>query len=109
MMTAPGCFHHARPLRAIVVLCLFAILGVAVRQQIFAADKTTEAAKSAGKVSYYRDVRPILQANCQGCHQPAKAKGGYVMTDFKKLLAGGESEGTAIVPNDPAKSAILKM
>src|SRR5262245_21552610 len=35
------------------------------------------------KVSYYRDVRPLLQANCQGCHQPAKAKGGYVMTDFK--------------------------
>src|SRR5579883_2730565 len=37
----------------------------------------------SGKVSYYGDVRPILQANCKGCHQPAKAKGGYVMTDFK--------------------------
>jgi len=44
-----------------------------------------------GPVSYYRQVRPILQAQCQGCHQPAKAKGGYVMTDFKKLLAWGES------------------
>ena len=42
-----------------------------------------------GKVSYYRDVRPILQAQCLGCHQPSKAKGGYVMSDFKKLLAGG--------------------
>src|SRR3954467_14442436 len=66
-------------------------------------------AKPSAKVSYYREVRPILQANCQGCHQPAKNKGGYVMTDFQKLLAGGDSEGAAIVPKNPDKSAILKM
>jgi WD40 repeat protein len=63
----------------------------------------------AEKISYYRDVRPILQANCQGCHQPAKAKGGYVMTTFKGLLAGGDSEGAAIFPAQPDKSSILKM
>jgi WD40 repeat protein len=61
------------------------------------------------KVSYYREIRPILQANCQGCHQPAKSKGGYVMTEFKRLLAGGDGEGAAIVPGQPDKSAILKM
>src|SRR5690349_21634316 len=60
-------------------------------------------------ISYYRQVRPILQANCQGCHQPAKSKGGYVMTEFKRLLAGGDSEGTAITPSHPDKSSILKM
>ena len=63
----------------------------------------------ARKISYYQDVRPILQANCQGCHQPAKSKGGYVMTDFKKLLAGGDSEGAAIAPGHPDKSSMLKM
>ena len=26
----------------------------------------------AGKVSYYKDVRPIFAQNCNGCHQPAK-------------------------------------
>jgi WD40 repeat protein/mono/diheme cytochrome c family protein len=62
-----------------------------------------------GKISYYRDIRPILQANCQGCHQPAKAKGGYTMTEFKGLLAGGENEGSAIVPEHPDQSSILKM
>src|SRR5678815_493682 len=65
--------------------------------------------KPQGKVSYYRDVRPILQANCQGCHQAAKAKGGYVMTDFKRLLAGGDSEGAAVVAKHPDKSSLLKM
>src|SRR5689334_17910738 len=60
-------------------------------------------------VSYYREIRPILQANCQGCHQPAKAKGGYVMTEFKRFLAGGDNEGAAVVPGHSDKSAILKM
>src|SRR5712691_8255664 len=63
----------------------------------------------APKVSYYRQIRPILQANCQGCHQPAKNKGGYVMTEFKRLLAGGDNEGAAITPGHTDKSSILKM
>src|SRR5439155_10996899 len=72
-----------------------------------AADK--QEAKATPKVSYYRQIRPILQANCQGCHQPAKNKGGYVMTEFKRLLAGGDNEGAAIVPKHADQSAILKM
>src|SRR3954462_5041063 len=62
-------------------------------------------------VSYYKKIRPIFQANCQGCHQPAKAKGGYVMTDFARLLAGGEDsvkEGVkAVTPKDPEKSLLV--
>src|SRR5436305_8806904 len=73
------------------------------------ADTIAAKGQPDAKVSYYHDVRPILQANCQGCHQPAKSKGGYVMTDVKKLLAGGDSEGAAVVPLHPEKSAILKM
>ena len=73
------------------------------------AEKISTADAANRKVSFYREVRPILQANCQGCHQPAKPKGGYVMTDFKKLLAGGENEGAAIDPAHPDKSAMLKM
>jgi mono/diheme cytochrome c family protein len=62
---------------------------------------TTSPASAATQekaVSYYKDIRPVFQANCQGCHQPAKPKGGYVMTDFKKLLAGGEKDGVAVIP-----------
>src|SRR5690606_35733701 len=50
------------------------------------------------KVSYYKQVRPIFQAHCQGCHQPAKAGGGYVMTSFDRLVAGGDSKAAAVVP-----------
>ena len=63
----------------------------------------------ARKISYYKDVRPIFQANCQGCHQPAKAKGGYVMTDFKLMLAAGDSKEAAIVAKAPDKSNLVKL
>lgn len=68
----------------------------------------SSAADEQKPVSFYRDIRPILQANCTGCHQPAKAKGDYVMTEFAKLLAGGE-EGKAIIPGDPAQSNLLRV
>ncbi|MBX9678820.1 MAG: DUF1549 domain-containing protein [Gemmataceae bacterium] len=61
------------------------------------------------KVSYFKDIRPIFQAHCQGCHQPAKARGGYIMTAFEKLLAAGESGKAAIIPKDAAKSHLIAM
>src|SRR5262245_64832962 len=61
------------------------------------------------KVSFSRNVVPIFQANCQGCHQPAKAGGSYVMTSFEKLLAGGESGEAAVVPGKPDESHLIEL
>ena len=58
-------------------------------------------------ISYYKQVRPILQANCQGCHQPAKPQGGYVMTTFARLIAAGEGGKAAIVAGKPAESVLM--
>ena len=30
------------------------------------------APKSAARISYYRDIAPILQENCEGCHRPGQ-------------------------------------
>ncbi len=67
-----------------------------------------ESGPGKAPVSYFNEVRPIFQANCQGCHQPAKAKGGYVMTDMKKMFAGGDKEGVAVVPGDVSKGSLLE-
>ena len=69
---------------------------------------TTIAAETA-PVSFHRQIRPIFQAQCQGCHQPAKASGEYVMTDFSKLTAGGESGLAAIVPGKPQDSYLIDL
>jgi WD40 repeat protein len=65
------------------------------------------AEQPADKVSFAKQVWPILQARCQGCHQPAKAGGAYIVTDFTKLLAAGESEAPAVVPGQPDESNLL--
>jgi WD40 repeat protein/mono/diheme cytochrome c family protein len=72
------------------------------------ATRAGDAAKPTDKVSYYTEVRPIFQAHCQGCHQPAKQGGGYVMTSFDRLLAGGESKTAAVVPRNPTMSHLIE-
>ena len=72
------------------------------------AQAGAKAAAAAGpKVSYDKQVRPILQAQCQGCHQPAKAGGGYVMTAFDRMLKGGESGEAAVAPGKPEESFLI--
>ena len=88
--------------------CTFLVV-VATTCLTFSASAAEPPLTPPGEVSYYKQIRPILQAHCQGCHQPAKAKGGYVMTEFKGLLAGGDDEGLAVVPGKPAKSALLAL
>jgi WD40 repeat protein len=62
----------------------------------------------ATNVSYYQQIRPIFQAHCQGCHQPAKPSGKYVMTAFDRMLAAGESGESAIVPGKPDESYLVE-
>ena len=65
--------------------------------------------KAGGKTSFSKQVQPLLQANCYGCHQPAKAKGDYQMTTLPGLLRGGESGSPAVVPGKPEKSQLLEL
>lgn len=60
-------------------------------------------------VSFHKKILPILQAKCQGCHQPAKKGGQYDMTQFDTLLKGGESESAAIVAGKPEESYLLQL
>ena len=61
------------------------------------------------KVSYDKQIRPIFQAQCHGCHQPAKAKGDYVMTSFDRLLKAGESKKAPLVAGHPEKSYLVEL
>jgi DNA-binding beta-propeller fold protein YncE len=71
-----------------------------------------DAAKGEGKgdgpVSYYRDVRPVFQQHCQGCHQPAKPQGGFVMTAHADLLKKGDRDLPGVVPGQPDKSFLVE-
>jgi dipeptidyl aminopeptidase/acylaminoacyl peptidase len=59
-------------------------------------------------VSFHRDVRPLLQRSCQGCHQPARSKGKLDLTDFAGLMAGGRS-GPALDAGEPDESFLVEL
>jgi WD40 repeat protein/mono/diheme cytochrome c family protein len=60
------------------------------------------------EISYYKDVRRIFQQHCQGCHQPAKPQGGYIMTSYADLLKKGDHEQPGIVPGHPEQSMVVE-
>ena len=88
-------------LRLVTLVLAFLVCSVAFAEQEPEGEKEKQ-------VSYYKQVRPLFQAKCQGCHQPAKPLGEYVMTSFDKLLSGGETGDAAIVPGKPDESYLLE-
>ena len=59
-------------------------------------------------VSFHKEVRPILERRCQGCHQPAKQGGKLDVTSYEALKAGGKKSG-GFVPGKPAESRLVQV
>ncbi len=95
-------FQHAHR-GSCAALCFLFCLSFVARFSV--AD---EPSAEARKVSYAKEIEPLFRTHCQGCHQPARPQGEYVMTDFGKLFAGGETGDAAIVPGEPTASHLLK-
>lgn len=81
---------------------LFLLLGACIVSPLWAAEPM-------GKVSYYKDIRPIFQQHCQGCHQPAKPLGGYVMTSYADLFKQGDSDQAGVLAGKPKESLLVKL
>ena len=57
-------------------------------------------------VSYFREIRPVIQRSCQGCHQPAMKYGALDLTRYESFAAGG-NKGPAFKPGVPQESVVL--
>ncbi len=57
--------------------------------------------------SFRRDIQPILQKHCTGCHRPGGASSGLDLTTFAAFQTGG-TRGTAFVPGQPDESLTVK-
>src|SRR5260370_42144090 len=44
----------------------------------------------AAEPSYFRDVRPVVQRQCQGCHQPNLKSSNLDLSSYEGLIAGGK-------------------
>jgi len=62
---------------------------------------------SAAAPSFSRDIQPILQKNCQGCHQPASKMSDLDLTTFEGFSKGGK-KGPAFVAERPDESVVIR-
>src|SRR5579871_6084558 len=84
----------------------FASMGVVAillgAGQANAAEPATEEA-----VSFHRQLRPILQQKCAGCHQPAKKRAGLLLLSYDDATKGGDG-GPLWVAGKPNDSLLIK-
>ena len=73
-----------------------------------AATRADNSDLSNNRLTFERDIRPILKAHCFDCHgEGEKLKGDLDLRLRRLLLKGGES-GPAIVPGNPEKSLLFE-
>jgi WD40 repeat protein len=87
------------------VSALATLLAALLCPALRAADPPKE--KEPDEISYYRHVRPIFQQHCQGCHQPAKPGGSYVMISYADLLKPGEKGFKPVVAGKTDESFLI--
>jgi WD40 repeat protein/mono/diheme cytochrome c family protein len=98
--------------RLLVLFALALAATVALKSQwaaTLSGQNTAGGSPGDAKISFSKQVQPLLQSNCYGCHQPAKANGDFEMTSRQGLLKGGESGAPGIVSGKPQESHLLEM
>lgn len=72
----------------------------------FAAFAPSFATPPAEKVSYQKQVVPILKKNCYSCHNKNQKTEGLDLTSEKGIRAGGE-HGKIVVPKKSGESRLM--
>jgi len=62
----------------------------------------------AKTVDFIKQIQPILERSCVGCHSGTRPEAGFRITHRAFLIAGGESDLPPIVPGQAAQSRLLR-
>ena len=73
-----------------------------------AAEVVVPEPKGTETVSFTRDIGPMLDRICLGCHSGNNPTGGLSMTTFAGLMRGGDS-GPVIRPGDAENSRLFRL
>ena len=58
------------------------------------------------KVSFSKEIYPLLEQSCTKCHGKGKAKGGFSIETREQLLAGGDTGASVVVGNSAGSSLV---
>src|SRR5579875_232514 len=88
---------------------IFATVGIAWACALAAPVVLARSAPEADRISFTRQVAPILVRRCLACHNDRKASGGLSLATFAALRRGGKELGDAILePGDPESSYLIE-
>src|SRR5690349_14844926 len=65
-------------------------------------------AKEAAKVSFTRDIKPILVNNCVECHSTEDRKSNFEVTSVETLKQKGKKAGAGVIPGKPDQSSVVQ-
>lgn len=100
---AKGRFHFTSLHHSYLCLCIsasFLAAHAGIAQQPPAAASPVP--------DFDKDVAPIFQKNCAGCHSSSVHKGGLVLDSYEAVIKGGR-HGQVIVAHDPDASRLMEM
>ena len=87
---------------------LLLALPVVVRAELTSKQKAKLPLAADRKVSFSKDIYPLLERSCTKCHGKGKAKGGFSLETREQLLAGGDT-GTTVVVGNSAGSYLIEL
>lgn len=67
----------------------------------------TRAMAVSAELDFYRDVYPVLKANCISCHNKTTTKGDLNMESPELMKKGGET-GPGVIPGKSAESLVVQ-
>src|ERR1051325_3744161 len=73
---------------------------------LLVAETATPAA--TGQLTFEKDIRPILKANCFQCHGEGEKLKGDLDVRLRHFIAKGGESGAALVPGKPEQSLLFK-
>jgi mono/diheme cytochrome c family protein len=86
-------------------IILLVLAGIATVCAQSSSQKAPPRKPKADAVNYFRDIEPILKANCESCHHAAMAAGGLRVDAPENVLQGGAS-GPSVVPKKAERSLL---
>ena len=89
-----------------LILCWCSVLSFA--QNTTDATKNYHNENQRQEISFSKQIAPVFQAKCVGCHSKTASMGGLILSDFESLMKGG-SHGKAILPGKGSESRLVQM
>jgi ankyrin repeat protein len=92
---------------AVLALTQALPIGPSSGKPVIAQQSPVQTPKKIHKVDFVRQIKPLLERSCVGCHSGEKPRGLFRVDGRDVILRGGASGTAAIVPGHSEKSPLI--